>query len=276
MSILSVCYTLILFVRSDIKTILLPVSLFTLITAGRPWDPVGAANASLWLLVHLLQFNFSNQLVALEEDICNKPYRPLPSRRITVETVDHLRIGAKFVCLVLSYGHGHKVFYTSSTLIVLCMLYNEADGARFVIARTILNAFGVSLYFMGTILVFDNHRDSHTTAVQAILVNAGVLATTLHAQDFRDIKGDLQSGRNTIPISQPILSRYSILVGLIFWAKVFNVQWSFGPIADGLFIFFSFWVGIRYCLLTSVRDDTLSYRWYNVCLEPSCPVLGKN
>lgn len=172
MSILSVCYTLFLFVRSDIKTILLPVvrlfplftsctfniwhfqSLFTLITAGRPWDPVGAVNASLWLLVHLLQFNFSNQLVALEEDICNKPYRPLPSRRITVETVDHLRIGAKFVCLVLSYGHGHKVFYTSSTLIVLCMLYNEADGARFVIARTILNAFGVSLYFLGTILVF--------------------------------------------------------------------------------------------------------------------------
>jgi hypothetical protein len=47
--------------------------------------------AALWVWSHLVPFTISNQLVGLEEDKVNKAYRPLPSRRISLDDagMDH-------------------------------------------------------------------------------------------------------------------------------------------------------------------------------------------
>ncbi|KAJ3861588.1 UbiA prenyltransferase family [Lentinula novae-zelandiae] len=259
-----ICSVLFLFIRSDITTTLIPVSVFALITCPNPWEPLHAAQSIIWLLLHLLQFNFSNQLVSIEEDKNNKPYRPLPSHRISVKSVWYLCLCSRVVCLIVSSHFGGMVFCCSTAFVLLTILCNEANGAKSGITKNLLNAGGISMFLLGTLLVLSQNRHHlDIYALNAIALNFAVIATTIHAQDFRDIQGDTKAGRHTLPISMPLFSRYTMLVTLPLWAWVFTMNWDFGPVIKGVFLTFSLYVGIRYTLLKSIDEDNLSYRWYN-------------
>ncbi|KAF2113571.1 hypothetical protein BDV96DRAFT_661773 [Lophiotrema nucula] len=92
-------YTIWLFTRSDLKTIVIPKSIFGVFGALAGSKLVTDANGSVqaiiiraplvvfWVWIVLLPFNIDNQrrAEAIEEDRMNRPWRPLPSKRLSPE-----------------------------------------------------------------------------------------------------------------------------------------------------------------------------------------------
>ncbi|KAI0065532.1 hypothetical protein BV25DRAFT_1798511, partial [Artomyces pyxidatus] len=66
-----------------------------------------------WTWLHLLQFCVSNQSANPEEDALNKPWRPIPSRRISVSATHVLRWVLLPICFALS------ILFISKTASVL-------------------------------------------------------------------------------------------------------------------------------------------------------------
>ncbi len=86
----------------------------------------------------------------------------------------------------------------------------------------------------------------------------------LLSQDFADVKGDLLSGRRTLPIISPEGSRYYILAIIPFWSGSLVRVWSLGPISGSLFVGLGAYVGFRFFQFRDERSDRSNYVWYNV------------
>ncbi|KIM78588.1 hypothetical protein PILCRDRAFT_11056 [Piloderma croceum F 1598] len=70
--------TLFLFTKSDVKTTVIPVSVFA--AAATPLVSFDCLpHVIFWVWLHLLQFDVSNQYLDPTEDALNKPDRPIPS-----------------------------------------------------------------------------------------------------------------------------------------------------------------------------------------------------
>lgn len=101
-------------------------------------------------------------------------------------------------------------------------------------------------------------------AFHGILLSATVFMTTIHAQDFEDVEGDLKVGRRTLPIVFPWLARYSMLIGLPAWSLVVSFLWDLGFAMSSILMTLSIFIGVRYILHSDVKSDKISYIWYNV------------
>ncbi|KIJ40020.1 hypothetical protein M422DRAFT_60625 [Sphaerobolus stellatus SS14] len=191
-------YTLFLFTKSDIKTTLIPVTI----------NP--------------------------EEDEQNKRERPLPSRRLSLQSALICRWLIVPVCWVYSYLYSFEVLYSSMTLAFLTMLYNECGFSSYWISKNILNAAGVASYETGA------------------------------AFDFKDIHGDAVVGRRTLPIVHPRLARISVLGGMAGWSFLLTWIWELDGPLSCLFCALSAYVAYRFLRFQTVREDQISYYWYNV------------
>lgn len=110
--------------------------------------------AILWLWVHLLQFNVSNQIEGFEEDEKNKPDRPLPSGRISMQKALLLRWALVPTCFGYSALFSIAILHTSIAFVVLTVLYNELGAHKMNwIVRNIVNALGFGCFGLGASLV---------------------------------------------------------------------------------------------------------------------------
>ena len=106
-----------------------------------------------WTYLHLLQFNVSNQCLSIEEDIRNKPDRPLAASRISLESTVILRWALLPLCLAQSLYYSWATFWVSVILAIAFILYNECGGhAIHWSSRNIMNAFGLSMFEAGATL----------------------------------------------------------------------------------------------------------------------------
>ena len=101
-------------------------------------------------------------------------------------------------------------------------------------------------------------------AVLSILLSAGINATTIQAQDFKDVHGDAAIGRRTLPIILPGIARYTILAGLTAWSIGLAWVWKLDWATAFIFLSIAGVVVSRFQFLTSVKEDQVSYYWYNV------------
>ncbi|KAJ3557578.1 hypothetical protein NM688_g1400 [Phlebia brevispora] len=260
-------YTLFLFTKSDIKTTLIPITLFA--TAAAP-DFVGSnlPQAIFWLWLHLLQFDVSNQSMSPEEDEQNKRWRPLPSKRLTLRQARILRWLLVPVCLAVSCLYSLPIIYASISLISFTVIYNELSGHSHWLVRNVVNACGAASFEVGTTLLASQKYDAlDSVAVLSILLSAGINATTIQAQDFKDVHGDRAIGRRTLPIILPGIARYTILAGLTTWSVGLAWIWKLDWATAFVFLSIAGIVASRFQFLTSVREDQVSYYWYNVWLS---------
>jgi hypothetical protein len=107
-----------------------------------------------------------------------------------------------------------------------------------------------------------------STTHLALVCSLLIIFTTIHAQDFADVIGDQKSGRLTIPILAPEGSRIIMLGTLLIWSLFLTKLWGLGPICGSIFTLMGLQVGLRYFYLRTVRDDRLSYVFYNVSCWP--------
>ncbi|KAJ7824807.1 hypothetical protein B0H14DRAFT_3727533 [Mycena olivaceomarginata] len=120
-------------------------------------------------------------------------------------------------------------------------MYNElrGSGAHFMF-RYALNGLGFAAFEAGTTLVAKNDKSCLDNAGWlAIALSASIFATTIYAQDFRDIVGDSLINRDTIPLRFGSSSRTALLLGVVT---------SLGVYAGGRFV--------KY---TTVDEDRNSY-----------------
>ncbi|KAJ7312251.1 UbiA prenyltransferase family-domain-containing protein [Mycena albidolilacea] len=256
-------HTLLLFIASDFKSVILPQSIFAvalllsrnrfltvsteielsaLVRSGRL--PLMVA----WLCVHLLVLDVSNQRLppSITEDTMNKPWRPLPSGRLSPQqarTVLLLAILAGFGCSIAVAGT--TAWTPSVSLVALAWMYNDLEGsdAYGPWVRNALNAAGLACFGWGalTVLAADARDESGAAhllppaASTWLALTATVIMTTIQVHDFRDEAGDRSIGRRTVAVAMnPLLARGSTTVMVMFWSVVCPAFWCGGSVTTVL------------------------------------------
>ncbi|KAF5376583.1 hypothetical protein D9757_009585 [Collybiopsis confluens] len=253
--------TLFLFTRSDYKTIFFPVLIFSFATS--PKIQAGSVlRTVIWIWVHLLQANVSNQTFSGHEDLINKPWRPLPSGRITPNQARALRWCLMILCLCVSAAYGPMVLFASAALTIVEIVHDDVGFSGGTILKNLCNVGGYSTFELGAACSLNDGRLTDT-AVIALICSCLIIFTTISAQDFADVEGDKLSGRRTLPIVAPDGSRYYILSVLLMWSYILIHMWGVGPRSGGIFVGMGAYIGSRYFRFREARDDRFSYLLYN-------------
>jgi hypothetical protein len=95
-------------------------------------------------------------------------------------------------------------------------------------------------------------------------LNALLIITTVHAQDFCDKMGDQLIGRQTIPTQLPEMwARSSIVVSIVIWSFVIANHASMWIVKTG-FMILGLWLAGRFWMLRDSVKDRESYLLYTV------------
>ncbi|KAJ5937092.1 hypothetical protein N7466_003542 [Penicillium verhagenii] len=286
-------HTLFLFTCSDFKTIVVPSTIFGFFNslaagayglgANTPFSTDILLNrlprTLLWVSLVFIPFSINNQRTpsAIQEDEINKPWRPIPQRRITPLQAQCVMWG--FAALVqihglISNGIGHR---QSTFLLVLDIWYNNFGGADNNPAiRNGINALGYLCFISGAlevalweILPFPFQNPLGKTRpefqlMQWLLIIAGIIFTTVHLQDLYDQKGDAVRDRHTMPLvfgDGP--ARWTIAVPMIVWGAVCPLFWK---VSTGLFRFsltLAYIVAVRVLTIRDEAGDRATFRVWN-------------
>lgn len=136
--------TLFLFTKSDVLTVLIPITLSAFAAAPHP-IVTRIPDIIIWIWLHLLKHDIYNQMQDPEEDQKNKPYRPLPAGRITAQNAADVRWLLVPVCLVFSAMYGSKALACSACLEALSIWYNEFGGDKTGLSKNLLTAIAMQL-----------------------------------------------------------------------------------------------------------------------------------
>ncbi|TBU40209.1 UbiA prenyltransferase family [Dichomitus squalens] len=261
-SIVSVLYG---FTGSDIMGILIPTTAFGTLASGS-LDPTCIAVRGLWVWLHLLQFCVSNQSLEPEEDRKNKPWRPIPSGALSMRSARTFRWGLLVACLAFSAQCGALI--PSAAFSFATWAHNEAKLGSQWISRNVLNGIGYSSFSVGASYVGCSALDyfSASEVLVAQMLIFAVISTTIQAQDFKDVEGDILVGRQTLPIVFPIASRIVTVLLIPVWSFFFAF---FYPTAYPSLLFLVGILGainsVRFWFIRTRDGDKVSYLLYNVC-----------
>lgn len=207
-----------MFTESDFITLVIPAATFGLF--GAIANPefhgmlvVRTGQALLFVWTNLLVFNLANQgtEAAVLEDKINKPWRPIPSGRITIDQTITLLLCC--IPLVLGLSWCMDVGVESSLLIHLTWIYNQGGGEHWFVRNVILSAaFGLFNSGSARLTGYINYE---WTALVSV-----VILTTMQVQDLKDQDGDRLRGRKTLPLVIGDVARWTVAVPLVLWSIV--------------------------------------------------------
>jgi 4-hydroxybenzoate polyprenyltransferase len=111
----------------------------------------------LWVFTHLLLINVDSQSLSLDEDKFNKPWRPIPSSRVTIPTAKFLSKALALICLLQSWLMGGRDL--TITTVIYCGLVYSYDHlllSGHYIWKNIINGFGYAVLETGATTVLSN------------------------------------------------------------------------------------------------------------------------
>ncbi|KAJ7764866.1 UbiA prenyltransferase family [Mycena metata] len=258
-------HTAILFTWTDYKTIFIPITAFAC-AIGPLRSVANLLQACIWIWIHLLLCNVSNQARSKEEDAVNHPWRPIPAGRITESQGYILRWAIAAVCVLWSAGYGGGQVLTSLCLLIITFVYDESGASKHVIGKNVCNIGGYVTFEIGATKIIATQHSLDAVAIASIIISGAVIFTTIQAQDFPDVAGDAASGRMTFPIYAPELSRITTLVALLSWSVFLCWYWTLGPISSLVLISLGVYTGARYYLCRQVTEDKKSYLVFSLWL----------
>ncbi|OOQ83516.1 putative digeranylgeranylglyceryl phosphate synthase protein [Penicillium brasilianum] len=227
------------FTESNVPTFVLPNSAFGLLAAlAAPLLTNCSERPSSQILLgrtpRVVFFNWANVFVfdlanqrlpeSRLEDRLNKPWRPLPTGRISPETTRRwMLVTIPFVlCVSAILG----VATESAFIIILTWLYNDLHGGDEIIRDGII-ACGYALYLTGSMRIacgLDCHISEH--GYRWIAMMSGIIVTTMQVQDLKDQIGDRTRGRKTLPlVLGDTVSRWTIAGFTLFWSILCSYFW---------------------------------------------------
>ncbi|TRM68641.1 UbiA prenyltransferase family [Schizophyllum amplum] len=247
--------------KSDIGTVVLPAIALGISLVGLP-DVDAFFEGLVWLLLHLLAFDTRNQIIGLEEDRLSKPNRPIAAGRISLRAAQILNVAFIGMSLLDSARHGLLV---QSVIYQVCAAaYNDWDLARYWVTKSGMICIGLGIWCWGTVVCFDHGRPLSPTSVNALLITALLLATTVHAQDFRDVDGDAAIGRRTLPmVLSPAFGRWSLAALLVGWSAVLVRFWLLPAGVAALLYILAAVTSVAFVRSKSSEGDKDACWWYN-------------
>ncbi|KAI3395421.1 hypothetical protein diail_1350 [Diaporthe ilicicola] len=269
-----------LITESNIKAYVLPVALFSMlslasggVTSTAPsWYDVGTAfpRALLYIWLYVFHFDLSNQKDpgSIEEDKLNKPWRAIPSGRLSIESAQKWYVVATCLLLVASLALGG--FPEALAFMVETWVYDYV-GASSWWGKNIINALFYSTGQLGTTRVAAMKSTSLTRVGYEWCALLGLnTLTTVQIQDFRDQEGDGARGRKTMPLAMGDgLCRVVTALCIVFWSIALTVYWESGflealwPVLTGVF------VATRLLLHKSAKADRMTFHLYTLVWLPA-------
>lgn len=273
------------FTRYDISATLIPGVLFVLAAwhSGPPdWLalPGHLLWGSLYFWLYCSAFCISNQLGGMHEDRINKPDRPLAAGLVT-------RSGAWarwFVTMGLFSLVGWHLGVLEWTLLwqVALILHNQGSWSRHYATKNLVMVLGSVAQLAAA---WQMVRPLTPTAWAWILVPALTLLTHVSLQDMRDIEGDREVGRRTLPLvfgDGPSRLFLAVAFGLLPLAThaVLMAPQGLRPavlVLDLLLAAICLVIAARIVLLRSSTADHVTYMlytyWYCFVLAAAIVVL---
>jgi 4-hydroxybenzoate polyprenyltransferase len=215
------------------------------------------------------------------EDAQNKPYRPIPSKRISLANAKTLRYTLPALNVLFSSTIG--ALPGSLGISLFTPIHNELGGSNFWLTKNACTAMLYAFFETGATMIaggfrfiqishhppdtpfFSDGSTSLTTPqVAAVIGSACIIFTTIQAQDFCDVEGDAAQGRNTFPMMYPAVSRATMPIGLIAWSLLLVYLSEVHAIFLCALLVIATWVGMRFTFLTTPKEDKASYLYYNV------------
>ncbi len=273
-------HSLWLFTSSDLKTIVGPSFVFgaTNALAGAEYGLESSDEALsgvfiqrlplvlLYVWMNLLPFTINNQksLNAIKEDEINKPWRTLPSGRMTPQQAERLMLVMYLLALGLSFVTGG--LKQSVALVFLGTWYNNfAGGDSSFLVRNFINAVGYICFTSGAMEVaLDSPLPVEPRLVQWFSMIAAIIFTTVHLQDMYDQIGDSMRGRKTVPLvigDRP--ARWTTAILMIFWGYICPRFWNSAITVVASSLLLAGTVATRSLMLTTIKDDRLTFKLWN-------------
>ncbi|KAJ7485699.1 UbiA prenyltransferase family [Mycena latifolia] len=269
-------WTLVLFTYSDFKTIVLPVTVFA--CAAAPVQSAGRFMYGVfWIWLHLLQVDVSNQYRSIAEDAINRPWRPLPGGRMSQKSAALMRWLLVPICIFSSLPFGRGVGLSSISLTLLLVAHDEIGFAGHWISKNLINSIGYLSFEFGATNIMNVNPQLDRIALQALTCSGLLILTTIHAQDFSDVHGDMVLGRLTLPIYAPSTSRVFTLIALGIWSVGLGWLWNLGPRSQFFLCGLGGVVGWRFFRLRTPSDDASTFIAYNfwLLLAHALPVQAR-
>lgn len=220
-----------------------------------------------WAWINLLSFSIDNQRQpgAVDEDMINKPWRPLPSRKISSSHARRLTILTKSVALAMSCLIGGT--FECVLLIALGYLYNDKNGAdKNWVTRNFLNALGFVCFASGALDVAVSGSNDLDAARWLCIIGA-VIFSTVHIQDMYDQVGDRARGRNTVPLALgDSFGRWSVAVSVVLWSYFCPLYWKSNVLGLTTPVILGALIALRILTMKSVKEDQKTFRLYNIWL----------
>lgn len=272
--------TLFLFVKSDLKTVLLPWVLFGLAHAlsGKLFNLSNQSTLSIlsrsplvlfWVLINLLPFCIGNQRPeqAIKEDSVNKSWRPIAAGRITSSQAGKLMIAAYFFSYIISCVIGGNK--QCLALAALGYAYNSLGGAdKSFVSRNLLNGLGFVAFGSGAMEVAAGQEVICTSALTnwfALIVL--IITCGIQVMDMYDQEGDAMTGRSTLPlVIGDLAARWSIVLTTLAWSIICPWYWSAGWIAYAMVLAGGVITAKRTLKKRSVQDDKKTAKVWNLWL----------
>ncbi|EAW07820.1 UbiA family prenyltransferase [Aspergillus clavatus NRRL 1] len=236
-TVASSLYTVWLFTANDLQTIIAPSAIFGITNALAALIAGSTENSTqylyiiqqipttiCWVWINLLPLTINNQRSpsSIAEDAINKPWRALPSKRLSSAQAKRLMLGFYAVALAYScfYSGGCR---QSIGLIFLGTWYNSyGAGDRNFVVRNIINALGYLCFNSGAVEValgpkLATLEDKRSLQLWCLVVT-GIVLTTMQVQDMGDQEGDAKRGRLTLPLAiGDETARWSIALPMPVW-----------------------------------------------------------
>ena len=287
-------YSVWLFTLSDLKTIVSTSTAFGLFNGvavaldnahtpssnlhlPAPYQILSRAPLVLfWVWINLLPFNIDNQRQpkAIIEDALNKPWRTMPSRRLSPEAAKRLMFTLYPIAIISSLLLGN--LFQCLSLVFLGFWYNDLRGADAnCLVRNFINACGFICFSTGALQVAIGGRGFDGQVAESAfqmrgwwsLVIAGIVFTTVQTQDMYDQRGDALRNRKTVPLvigDGP--ARWSIAIPMSVWCWVTPRLWESSAVGYATPVLLGLAIAVRTLVRRTEGQDKNTFRMWNVWL----------
>ncbi|KAI1410214.1 UbiA prenyltransferase family [Hypoxylon sp. FL1857] len=280
-------HTLWLFTLSDLKTIVVPSTLFGVANslAASQYHILPAESIQskhllcrspliiVWVWINLVPFTIGNQMTtsSIAEDAINKPWRPLPSGRFSSSHAKILMSIFYMVAQMFNIYTGCGI-RQGVGLFLLGVWYNNLGGAdHHPLVRNAINALGYVCFTSGAMeaaLGMPLPFSTSSRLVEWLGVVAGIIMTTVHVHDMYDQEGDALRGRRTLPL---VIGDTSARLVMVFWMLVWGVCcpmfWDTTVFARVSSLVLAMLIGSRTLLYRDVSSDRVTCLVWNIWMS---------
>nr|A0A1V0QSA9.1 RecName: Full=Polyprenyl transferase eriF; AltName: Full=Erinacine biosynthesis cluster protein F [Hericium erinaceus]ARE72243.1 UbiA prenyltransferase [Hericium erinaceus] len=150
-----------------------------------------------WLTPYIYFFTLLNQVTSVDEDMINKPNRPIPSGKVTLQGAQRRSIAAFSVFLGVALYEPSLLPETLCWISTTAFLCLTSYGNHWFGKNCIAMATGAWALLSASWKAISPSTPTSDTRIYAM---CGWAALTTHIQDLRDVKGDAAVGRMTLPL----------------------------------------------------------------------------